>query len=112
MTILPPEFEIRCDEDAISLLRHGTAELEWIIRWDEITEIAAWKRDLFAIDLICLGFRWAGSEIYKEVDEHMSGWTQLMAALEQRFGLAVRSWWRDVAFPPYAEQHCVVWKSS
>jgi len=101
---------IRFDDAAVSVMRCGTNELQWVLRWNEIIEIAVWKRDLFAVDLICMGFRWDDTEAFKETDEQIHGWTELMREIKRRFGVSEQSWWRDVAFPAFADQFRVIWK--
>ncbi len=103
------QFNIVYDDTAVRLLRADSDALEWEIRWQEIIEIAAWKRDLVAVDLICLGFRWAGSEVYKEVDEETEGWDALIKQIRHRYGADDREWWREVAFPAFATNLTTIW---
>lgn len=106
------DFEVRFTDHAISLYRRGTEKLLWQIEWQAIEEIIAWKWDLFAVDRICIGFAWARSDVLKMVDEEMIGWDRLQAAIEKRFGVRQSDWWRDVAFPAFAENRRVIWKRS
>lgn len=73
-----------------------------LLTWDETISIKAFKRDIYAVDRICLviGLR-DGSGI--EVDEEMSGWDSLVQKLPEylpgckSFG----EWFEVVAFPAF-----------
>ena len=73
-----------------------------LLTWDETICIKAFKRDLYAVDRICLviGLK-DGSGI--EVDEEMSGWDSLVQKLPEylpgckSFG----EWFEVVAFPAF-----------
>jgi len=72
------------------------------LTWDEVISIKAFKRDLYAVDRICLiiGLK-DGSGV--EIDEEMSGWDSLVQKLSEylpgcrSFG----EWFEVVAFPAF-----------
>jgi len=73
-----------------------------LLMWDETISIKAFKRDLFAVDRICLEILSKdGNSI--EVDEEMSGWDSLVQKLPEylpgceSFG----EWFEGVAFPAF-----------
>jgi len=96
--------EIRCDEsgfavtDADSVSSVGATSL----RWNDVKTVLAYKRDLYATDLICLGFTSPDGTI--EGDEEMQGWSQLLEKLPSLLpGTPPMSdWWERVAKPPFA----------
>ena len=112
MIVAEGALEIRISELGVRLYRLGTEEMEWHIGWDEITKIAVWKDDVFAYDIISMGFAWAGTDGYKGVDEEMKGWDALVQEIERRFGVAQSSWWSNVAFPAFATNHQVIWRKA
>jgi hypothetical protein len=72
------------------------------LTWDETISIKAFKRDLYTVDLMCLGIELKdGSGI--EIDEEMSGWDSLVQKLPEylpgckSFG----EWFQTVAFPAF-----------
>ena len=72
------------------------------LTWNEVISIKAFKRDLYVVDLICLGIELRdGSAI--EVDEEMSGWDSLVQKLPEylpeckSFG----EWFHLVGFPAF-----------
>jgi hypothetical protein len=74
-----------------------------VMRWADICRATAFKRDLFAVDCICLFLARAdGTGV--EVDEEMARWKSFVEALPQHLP-GCRSWpgWFSmVAFPAFA----------
>jgi hypothetical protein len=72
------------------------------IAWDSVQRVVAFKRDLFARDLICLLFE-TDSEGVIELDETMGGWQTLVAVLPARLtgALAADDWLPRVMFPAF-----------
>ena len=72
------------------------------LEWRDVNAVVAYKRDLFAFDLICLGFVTANGTI--EVHEQMHGWSELVEQLPSYLpGVPPLSeWWDRVAQPPFA----------
>jgi hypothetical protein len=80
------------------------------VKWDDLAEIVAYKRDLLSTDLICVGFRICGSDLI-EIDEEMPGFRTLMADVGSRFSLP-ENWWNNVAFPAFASNMATIWSST
>lgn len=53
------------------------------IWWEEISEIVAFQRDLFALDLICLHIKTCDGWGF-EINEEVSGFKPLVAEFERR----------------------------
>jgi hypothetical protein len=72
------------------------------MRWDEVIEAKAFKRDLLAVDCICL-FLSGADGMGIELDEEMEGWTSLCEALPQRLPgcLPFHEWLWNVATPAF-----------
>ncbi len=96
--------EIRCDESGFAVTIGGSVSsvVAGSLKWNEVKTVLAYKRALYATDLICLGFTSPAGTI--EVDEEMQGWSQLVERLP---GLLpgtppLSEWWERVAMPPFA----------
>jgi hypothetical protein len=96
--------EIRCDESGFAVIAGGSVSSVGVgsLKWNEVRTVLAYKRDLYATDLICLGFTSPVGTI--EVDEEMQGWQQLVERLPSLLpGTPPLSDWRErVAKPPFA----------
>jgi hypothetical protein len=71
--------------------------------WSDVCRVTAFKRDLFAVDCICLHF--GGDDgTGVELNEEMAGWNRLMGALPALLpGCKPHSeWFFAVAFPAFA----------
>lgn len=81
------------------------------VAWADIVEIVAFKRDVFAYDVISLGFRLDGTEDFVEIAEDFPGYRGFIKIVESRFTLA-ENWWNDVAFPAFETNWATIWESS
>lgn len=94
-------------------LRHcHDGRVIWSFTWDELVEIVAFKRDMFTVDDICLGFRVKGKSDFFVCDEEMAGWQELQETLAHRFGLNHCQWVARIMFPPFVENWTVLWARS
>lgn len=82
------------------------------LRWSEVEEVHAYKRDLFTTDLICLAFKKLGTEEYYEIHEEMAGYHDLLEVLQNRLPNFTLEWFFDVAFPAFETKHQIIWKKS
>jgi hypothetical protein len=82
-----------------------------VLPWSDIVRVWAFKRDLFAVDLVCLRFEANGDRAY-EVNEEMAGWTELVAALPERIpGSLSREAILDmVVLPAFATKEVLVFE--
>lgn len=77
------------------------------VEWQSVNKIVAYKVDLFAVDLICLGFTTTDGR-YSEVHEEMADYDKFCEQLESRFALR-EGWWSEVAFPAFETNLTVIW---
>ena len=82
------------------------------LRWSEVEEVHAFKRDLFSTDLICLAFKKQGKDEYYEIHEEMAGYHDLLEVLPSRLPKFTFEWFRAVAFPAFEANHQIIWKRS
>lgn len=72
------------------------------LTWGEVNGVVAYKRDCFAVDLMCVGFTTADGAV--EANEQMDGWEALIGQLPSLLPgvTAQNEWWDKVAQPPFA----------
>lgn len=87
-------------------------EHQYSFNLSEVKEIFAFKRDIFAVDLICLGFRTDESGSYCEIDEQMDNYNECLSQLHQYFSGFNKEWFCKVAFPPFETNCTTIWGKS
>ena len=100
----PPSLEV--EQDGFSYIRRDG---KTTVHWSDVKEVFAFKRDLFAVDLICIGFRVSDDGEYWEIDEEMCGYKSIVAAMEKVFAGLDPDWWEKVAFPPFETNLVTLW---
>ena len=100
----PPSLEVGNDGFAYVRREGKTA-----VRWADVKEIFAFKRAIFAVNLICIGFRVSDSGEYWEINEEMSGYKDVLAAATKAFLGLAPGWWHKVAFLPLTANVVTLW---
>ena len=79
----------------------GSTQTE--VLWPEVREMLAFKRDLFAVDRVCLAFS-LGDNTALEINEEMIGWDGLVEKLPEYLSgcTSFENWFNQVAFPAFA----------
>jgi hypothetical protein len=101
-----PEMIIATDHD-FAILRGGRPFAS--ARWDDVLRIRAYKRDELTTDLICLDVELNdGTTVF--VHEGAPGWEDFLDAAEGALPdmRSFRSWFSEVAHPPFARSEQVV----
>jgi hypothetical protein len=80
-----------------------------LVRWSEVWRIQAFKRDLFAVDLICFQLYLDGTEQIVEVDEQMDGFAAFEKILPEKFKGFDPDWFPKVANPAFAPNLTEIW---
>ena len=80
------------------------------MRWGDISKIAAWKKDVLAYDLVCLGFQAVGRDDFFYCDENQHGWDTLLGELKNRFDVQSGEWLSQVLLPRFEEKFTIVWR--
>ena len=106
----PKYGRVAGDADCLRIMSNKGDSSE--LRWSEVEEIHAYKRDLFTTDLICLAFKKSGRDEYYEIHEEMAGYHDLLEVLPSRLPKFTLEWFLDVAFPAFEAKHQIIWKSS
>jgi len=74
-----------------------------------VEEVRAFKRDLFACDMICLGVVYGGGD-YVEVWERDYGYGDWLKAMEAHLPGIAANWWDKVAFPAFAANETLLYR--
>lgn len=98
---------IRLTADGFSISHNEEPPIE--VKWASVKEIFAYKDDVFAYDIICLGFRVSDAGTYYWVDEEHLGYHELVAELERRFENLDKDWWEKVAYPAFERNQMTIW---
>lgn len=71
--------------------------------WKDVCRVVVFKRDLFTVDCICIGFELSDGLSY-EFDEEMTGYKELTSRLHDYLPGCQRwdNWFCEVAFPAFA----------
>ncbi|MBI4751699.1 MAG: hypothetical protein HY774_24720 [Acidobacteria bacterium] len=79
-----PTFSIICTPHQLWKTRavNGKIEQETVIEWQDITYLLAFKRDLWAVDLICIEVGTNHGYAF-EIDEEMDGWECVVQRLPE-----------------------------
>ena len=107
---IPVTGTIVVDDEAVCLFRAGSDAPAWQVRWTRVTEVAAWKLDAWAWDVLCIGFRAPGAAGYIYCDEHQARWDALLEKLDRLFGLKAEDLWQAVILPPFEEKFTILWR--
>jgi hypothetical protein len=100
---------IECDENGLTVARLNkdgfVNKIE--VRWSQVRKVSAFKRDIYAYDLICIEIE--SDEWIDQLNEQMEGWQSMIEALPAHLpaALPVAEWWTEVAFPAFAP-NCTV----
>lgn len=97
-------YPIRFDAERISIVNHRISPPRPInIKWSEIDRLIVFKRDLFAVDLICLSIEFQDGRCL-ELDEAMDGWEPFIAAMPAYLigCKKLDEWFSAVASPAFA----------
>lgn len=79
--------KLRVDASGIHIDFDGKESV--MLEWNDIQRIMAFKRDVYAHDLVCMLIEKAGAGSL-EVNESMHGWTELVNQLPVRLPAAMR----------------------
>ena len=105
-------MEISCDETGFELRPFGRTDQTTKLNWQQITEIIAYKRDCFTVDLICLAI--ADPATVVEINEEDAGWDPFIQAVATNLpgSVARDTWWTAVAQTPFATNQTIVYRKS
>lgn len=78
------------------------------VKWDDISRIVTYKKDLGVTDLICLGWESLSGEVI-EVHEEMVGFRQMSEKMVQTFNGISELWMMEVMQPPFETNFTELW---
>ena len=84
---------------------------EIVIAWKETVRVEAFKRDLYAVDLICLLVLLKDNKAI-EINEEMEGFESLAGKLPEYLPgcQEFEEWFQVVAFPAFKENNTVIYQ--
>lgn len=104
-------IEHDAEEMKLSWLTIENKRGELVVRWKDVVKLEAFKRDLFAVDLICLAICLNDNTVV-EINEEMDGWEPLMLKLPEYLSRCKEydGWFDVVAQPPFKENLTVIYR--
>jgi hypothetical protein len=84
---------------------------EKVVAWEDVVKVEAFKRDLYAVDLICLSLLFEDNKSI-EIDEEMEGWDSLVEKLTEYLPGSQKftDWFDGVAFPAFKRNLTVIYR--
>ena len=79
------------------------------LTWTSVLEVFAFKEDVFAYDIICIGFRTDNIGTHWKVDEECEGYKELLSFLPRIFPGIRTDWFTNVAFPAFKPCVTFLW---
>jgi hypothetical protein len=88
---------------------NGELEVDELIPWTKIELVAAYKRDVFSYDLICIGLDI--SAFSYETNEEMVCWTAYLKELPKYLPgcLGADDWYEAARLPPFARNWTILY---
>jgi hypothetical protein len=86
----------------LSWLRMKNERGEIVVAWQDTVGVKAFKRDLYAVDLICLAILLKDNKVVK-INEEMGGWESLIKKLPEYLPGCQKfeEWFSAVAYPAF-----------
>ncbi len=109
---LTPPINISLTKTAIQLAMESHQGKQFI-PWESVRRVVAFKRDVYAHDLLCLALELEPQGVV-ELDESMNGWQELLDSLPEYLpgALSADQWLPRVAFPAFKESPFDVYQRS
>jgi hypothetical protein len=101
------ELRLMMSDVDLALFKDGTEV--WRFRWDAVTRIVTYKRDLFTVDLICLDFFLEPQQLSYSTHEEMQGFRDLCEQMSRLFPSIGEGWWSEVAFPAFTPNEKILY---
>lgn len=101
---------LEISDDGLALFE-GDREV-YSFRWSDVSKVETYKRDLFAVDMICLDFTVDKDQSVYMTHDDMNGFNELTSQLTRHFPSIAPDWWSRVAFPAFATNHGILYERS
>ena len=105
---MQPRRQLRVSDVGLTLLQDD--EESWSFRWEEISRIETYKRDLFTVDIICVDFFVSRGPYLFPVHDEVRGFDVLCRDLHVYFPSVDQGWWSRVTFPAFQTNHTVLYE--
>ena len=93
------EVKITFNDEQLQIEQGSAKKLK--VKWSEITSIQVFKRDLLAVDEICMKISTSEGKLL-EINEEMTGWDDLVKSIPKYLEecTSFEEWFPKVAHPP------------
>ena len=106
------EEKLRLEVSADEVTLFSDDREVWQFRWDAVTRIDTYKRDLLTTDMICLDFFVGSRQLTYPVHDEMQGFGVVCAQLRRHFPSVEEDWLPQVTLPPFATNHKVLYEQT
>jgi hypothetical protein len=105
----PVLYRIKSSDQGLVFFCDNDGKVLADIAWTDIVKIRAFKRDLFAVDEICMriNFDQANGIVVSENDP---GYDEFIHALSTQLHVRLEDWFDAVAFPAFATNETLIYK--
>ena len=95
----------------LSFLSMTNERGEIVVAWQDTARVKAFKRDLYAVDLICLAILLKDNKAV-EINEEMGGWESLIEKLPEYLPGCQKfeEWFTAVAYPAFKPNITVIYQ--
>lgn len=80
------------------------------IKWNDISQISVFKRDLFTVDRIDMNILYSDKVL--SISEDLPGWDQFVQKAKETFPEIPEGWEADVALPPFVKNLSIIYNRS
>jgi hypothetical protein len=80
------------------------------LAWSEVDLVQGYKQDHLVVDCIVIRLTKLSTGQFLDIDEEMVGYEDFQKELKRRYAFQNENWWREVAFPAFAENLTTIWK--
>lgn len=77
------------------------------VKWNEIKTLIAYKKDLFAVDIICLDIIFE-NEAFLKINEETKGWFKFLEHSKEKLEITDKTWEINIAVPPFEPNTTII----
>ena len=86
-----------------------SGDLRATVRWDDVKAVRAFKRDLFAHDMICVAFQ-LPDKTWLEIWEESEGFVPIIEKMAQTLPGIPEEWQSDIMVPPFVTMDTLLYR--
>lgn len=103
--------DARCDltDDGFAVSDVVSCTVRATVRWSDVRAVRAFKRDLFAHDMVCLAFQMSDKS-WVEIWERSEGFVRVIERMHQVLPGIPESWYQDIWVPAFATMDTLLYR--